>query len=170
MEKAEKLISFKQKAPEIIRNKVRAYDNPYDEMVIYASQKSKYFSKESDVVLLCLTDQVGYGKWKEIKRAVRREPRCRFDHLFLSRNEQELQRRVDVLIKALEKEEQINRRKLISGDHHNEEDMNDLYMEDVENSEESKLHAKSNGSRKASKKLKGSNLDTLSEVSDNEIT
>lgn len=37
MEKAEKLISFKLKAPEIIKNKVRAYDNPYDEMVIYAS-------------------------------------------------------------------------------------------------------------------------------------
>ena len=77
---------------------------------------------------------------------------------------------MDVLIKALEKEEQMNRRKLLSGDHHNEEDMNDLYMEDVENSEESKLPAKSNGSKKASKKLKGSNLDTLSEVSDNEIT
>ena len=37
MEKAEKLISFKLKAPEIIKNKVKAYVNPYDEMVIYAS-------------------------------------------------------------------------------------------------------------------------------------
>lgn len=32
MEKAEKMLSFKQKAPEIIRNKVMAYENPLDEM------------------------------------------------------------------------------------------------------------------------------------------
>jgi len=35
---------------------------------------------------------------------VRRDSRCRFDHLFLSRNEGEIARRVDILVKALEKE------------------------------------------------------------------
>ena len=64
-----------------------AYENPLDEMVIYATQKSKYFSKESDIILVCLTNQLGYGKWREIKKAIRRDSRCRFDHLFLSRNE-----------------------------------------------------------------------------------
>jgi SLIDE len=90
MEKAEKILSFKQKAPEIIKSKVMAYENPLEEMVIYATQKSKYFSKDSDIILLCLTNQYGYGKWREIKKAVRRDSRFRFDHLFLSRNEQEL--------------------------------------------------------------------------------
>jgi len=89
-----------------------AYENPLDEMVIYATQKSKYFSKDSDITLICLTNKFGYGKWREIKKAIRRDPRCRFDHLFLSRNEQELQRRVDILIKALEKEEETNKRKM----------------------------------------------------------
>lgn len=87
MEKAEKTLSFKQKAPEIIKTKVMAYENPLDEMVIYSTQKSKYFSKESDIILLCLTHKYGYGKWKDIKKGIRRDARCRFDHLFLSRNE-----------------------------------------------------------------------------------
>ena len=37
MEKAEKILSFKQKAPEIIKSKVMAYENPLEEMVIYAT-------------------------------------------------------------------------------------------------------------------------------------
>jgi hypothetical protein len=52
-----------------------------------------------------MTNIYGYGNWKEIKTAIRRDPRCRFDHLFLSRNELEISRRVDILVKALEKEE-----------------------------------------------------------------
>ena len=111
IEKAEKSLSFKIKAPEIIKAKVISYESPLDEMVIYATQKSKYFSKESDIILLCLTNQLGYGNWKAIKAAIRRDPRCRFDHLFLSRNEAEISRRVDILVKALEKEEQQNKKK-----------------------------------------------------------
>ncbi len=74
-------------------------------MNIYATQKSKYFSKDSDIILLILTNKHGYGNWRDIKKALRRDSRFRFDHLLLSRNEQELQRRVDILVKALEKEE-----------------------------------------------------------------
>ena len=48
---------------------------------------------------------MGYGNWREIKQAIRRDARARFDHLFLSRSEIDLQRRADILIKALEKEE-----------------------------------------------------------------
>lgn len=52
----------------IIKEKVQAYDNPMDEMTLHSStQKSKYFSKDSDILLLMLTDQIGYGKWREIK-------------------------------------------------------------------------------------------------------
>mmetsp|Transcript_19503 Transcript_19503/g.14189 ORF Transcript_19503/g.14189 Transcript_19503/m.14189 type:complete len:133 (+) Transcript_19503:652-1050(+) len=87
MEKAEKTLSFKSKAPEVIKQKVIAYENPLDEMQIYATQKSKYFSKESDIILLCLTHKLGYGNWKEIKKAIKRDSRCKFDHLLLSRNE-----------------------------------------------------------------------------------
>ena len=73
-------------------------------MVLAIAQKSKYFSRETDVVLLCLTNEHGYGNWTKIKQAIRRDTRCRFDHLFMSRNEQDLARRIDMLVKALDKE------------------------------------------------------------------
>ena len=31
-------------------------------------QKSKFFSKDSDILLLTLTDKMGYGNWSEIRR------------------------------------------------------------------------------------------------------
>lgn len=114
IEKAEKQLSFKQKAPELIKAKVMAFENPLDDMIIYATQKSKYFTKESDIILLCLTHSHGYGNWPQIKSAIRKDSRCRFDHLFQSRNEAELQRRVDVLVKALDKEEQNNMKKMLN--------------------------------------------------------
>lgn len=70
-------------------------------MKLEVVQKSKYFSKEADIVLLCLTHEHGYGNWSGIKNAVRRDTRCRFDHLFMSRSEQELSKRVDILVKSL---------------------------------------------------------------------
>lgn len=104
IEKTSKMLEFKSKAPELIERKVRAYQDPYEEMVIYPTQKSKFFSKESDVILLCLTHKYSYGNWSKIKKALRAESKTRFDHLLLSRTEKELQRRVDILVKGLEKE------------------------------------------------------------------
>ena len=72
--------------------------------LIHATQKSKFFTKETDSLLLLVTDKIGYGKWQEIKKALKRETRCRFDHLFLSRNEEDLKKRVIYLIQSIEKE------------------------------------------------------------------
>ncbi len=105
LERAESIHSFKKQAPTLIKQKVNAYERPVEEMVINFAQKSKYFSKEADIVLLCVTNEQGYGNWSAIKYAIRRDTRVRFDHLFMSRNEQELQKRVDLLVKALEKEQ-----------------------------------------------------------------
>ncbi len=102
--KSSEIHSFKNQAPLLIRTKVVSVERPLDDMVINPIQKSKYFSKEADIVLLCLTDQLGYGKWTDIKHAIRRDPRVRFDHLLMSRSEVELQRRVDILVKTIEKE------------------------------------------------------------------
>jgi len=44
-------------APEIIRRKVAYYEYPADDMVLpQSTQKSKYFTKESDVLLLVIAD------------------------------------------------------------------------------------------------------------------
>lgn len=71
---------------------------------MHATQKSKFFSKESDAILLYLTDKLGYGRWAEIKKAIKREVRCRFDHLFMSRGEDDLKKRVIYLVQCIEKE------------------------------------------------------------------
>ena len=73
-------------------------------MLLNPIQKSKYFSREADIALLCLTDELGYGNWKQIKHAVRRDTRVRFDCFFKSRSEQELSKRVDILVKSIQKE------------------------------------------------------------------
>ena len=71
---------------------------------MHATQKSKFFSKESDAILLYLTDKIGYGKWADIKKAIKREVRCRFDHLFMSRADDDLKKRVIYLVQCIEKE------------------------------------------------------------------
>jgi hypothetical protein len=40
---------------------------------------------------------------------VRRDTRCRLDHLFISRSEEELKKRVIYLVQCLEKEEETKR-------------------------------------------------------------
>jgi SWI/SNF-related matrix-associated actin-dependent regulator of chromatin subfamily A member 5 len=104
LERCTGIHNFKKSAPLLIKTKVTAVERPLDEMVINPIQKSKYFSKEAEIVLLCLTHEHGYGNWTEIKHAIRRDPRVRFDHLLMSRSEVELQRRVDILVKTIEKE------------------------------------------------------------------
>ena len=101
LDKAENNHDFKKSAPRLIMQKVVGYDRPVEEMKLDVVQKSKYFSKEADIVLLCLTHEHGYGNWSAIKNAVRRDTRTRFDHLFMSRSEQELSKRVDILVKSL---------------------------------------------------------------------
>ena len=115
-------------------------------MKLEVVQKSKYFSKEADIVLLCLTHEHGYGNWSAIKHAARRDTRTRFDHLFMSRNEQELQRRVDILVKSLEKENQDAARKELGGaapatfksvaKQPDDHPLSDAEMQDLEDAEE----------------------------------
>ena len=106
IQKAQKNVSFNMKAPHLIRKKVQLYLNPEDEMnFVHATQKSKFFSKESDVILMMLTDKHGYGNWSDIKKALKRESRCRFDHLLVTRTEEELKKRVTYLVQSLEKED-----------------------------------------------------------------
>ena len=106
VEKAQKHVSFNMRAPSVIRKKIQENDGvPLDEMnVQHATQKSKFFTKESDALLLTLTDEVGYGNWSGIRKRIRRETRYRFDHLFMSRSEEEIKKRVIYLVQSIEKE------------------------------------------------------------------
>ena len=64
----------------------------------------KLFTEEEDRFLVCMTNELGYGNWEELKREVRRAPDFRFDWLFKSRTPIELGRRVDLLIRLIQNE------------------------------------------------------------------
>jgi hypothetical protein len=77
--------------------------NPSEVETYIKTQKSKYHTKESDISLLTLVHKLGYGNWKIIKKNLK-NTKSRFNHVLLCRTEIELKRRVDLLVKAVEKE------------------------------------------------------------------
>ena len=82
-----------------------ACDNPWQTHSIkYGNNIGKLFTEEEDRFLVCMTHELGYGKWDELKREVRRCPDFRFDWLFKSRTPAELGRRVDLLIRLIQNE------------------------------------------------------------------
>ena len=84
--------------------KVEHTNTRYEDMILFSTQKNKIHSREGDIVLLLATHKIGYGNWKLIRKHIRRESRGRFDHILLTRTETELKKRVDLLIKSIEKE------------------------------------------------------------------
>ena len=88
-----------------LETKVKSTDNPWNSLTIkYGNNRGKLFTEEEDRFLVCMTHELGYGKWDELKREVRRCPDFRFDWLFKSRTPIELGRRVDLLIRLIQNE------------------------------------------------------------------
>lgn len=53
---------------------------------------------------MCMTTNLGYGNWDQLKSEIRKSWRFRFDWFIKSRTPQELSRRCDTLIRLIEKE------------------------------------------------------------------
>lgn len=88
-----------------IQRKIDRYEDPWKELdVVYANNRSKTFIDEEDRWLVCMTNKLGYGRWEDIKLEVRKAWQFRFNWWFKSRTPVELKRRVDVLIRLIEKE------------------------------------------------------------------
>merc|ERR1712060_497336 len=105
IEEGERKITEKAKMAETLRAKVISSDNPWQTLNIkYGNNRGKLFTEEEDRFLMCMTNELGYGKWDELKREVRRCPEFRFDWLFKSRTPVELGRRVDLLIRLIQNE------------------------------------------------------------------
>ncbi len=105
IEEGERKIAEKAKMAEALSSKVRSTDAPWTTLSIkYGNNRGKLFTEEEDRFLVCMTHELGYGKWEELKREVRRCPDFRFDWLFKSRTPIELGRRVDLLIRLIQNE------------------------------------------------------------------
>ncbi|KAI0564687.1 chromatin-remodelling complex ATPase ISWI2 [Gracilaria domingensis] len=105
IQEGEQKIARREEMERALRLKVNRYENPWKELdVVYAHNRSKTFIDEEDRWLVCMTDKLGYGRWEDIKLEVRRAWQFRFNWWFKSRTPVELKRRVDVLVRLIEKE------------------------------------------------------------------
>ena len=66
--------------------------------------RGKIWSEEEDSYLVCMMHRYGYGQWERIRQEIRRAWQFKFDWFIKSRNAAELQRRGDVLLRCIEKE------------------------------------------------------------------
>jgi len=66
--------------------------------------RGKHFTEENDRFLVCMTNQLGYGRWDELRSEIRQSWVFRFDWFFKTRTSSELSRRVDFLVRTIEKE------------------------------------------------------------------
>lgn len=88
-----------------LREWIEKFDDPLINMKIPSFQQArKCYSTFQDRFLLFATDCFGYGKWGEVLTLVRVSPVFCLDWWFKSRTEEEIQRRVDRLIKAIMKQ------------------------------------------------------------------
>ena len=66
--------------------------------------KGRAYQEEEDAFLVAMMYRHGYGAAERIRMAIRRAWQFRFDWYFKSRSAQEIQKRCDVLVKIIEKE------------------------------------------------------------------
>ncbi len=101
----EQRIARRKEMEKALRIKVGRYKDPWKELdVVYNGSKSKTFVDDEDRWLICMTERLGYGRWDDIKVEVRRSWQFRFDWFLRSRTPTELKRRVDSLIRLIERE------------------------------------------------------------------
>jgi len=105
IEEGEVKIVRRQEMEKALALKCERYEDPWRELEIaYAGNRGKAFTEEEDRWLVCMTWRLGYGRWEELKLEARRAWQFRFDWFFKSRSPAELRRRVEVLIRVVEKE------------------------------------------------------------------
>ncbi|SPR01727.1 unnamed protein product (mitochondrion) [Plasmodiophora brassicae] len=68
-----------------------------------AQHKGKGYTELNDRYLLVKTGEFGYGEWDRLHVSIRTSPLFLFDYFFKSRSPQELGRRVDILVRLIEK-------------------------------------------------------------------
>lgn len=120
IEKGEKKIQRQAEIKNALNLKVaRHAPNPFQTLTVtYAGVgggggvRGKIWSEEEDAYLVCMMHRHGYGQWERIRQEIRRAWQFKFDWFIKSRNAAELQRRGDVLLRCIEKENEDFERKL----------------------------------------------------------
>ena len=104
IEKGEQKIQRQIDVVQAIARKLGQYTAPSRDLRLqYGNHKGKAYTEEEDRFLLCAIPSVGYGNWEELKALIRTHWMFRFDWFFKSRTPTELGRRVEVLVRIIEK-------------------------------------------------------------------
>jgi len=111
MKRFERSDSNKTKRDQImrlVRWKTMCYKEPWTqvEFCYYTGGKGKTYTAEEDRFLLCATANYGYGEWENIKREINTSWQFRFDWFFKTRTVSELSRRLEILLRTIEKEQE----------------------------------------------------------------
>ncbi|KAJ8908028.1 hypothetical protein NDN08_008125 [Rhodosorus marinus] len=105
IEEGEARIARRKEIERSLHIKVDRYDEPVKELEIpYSGNKGRQFIEEEDRWLILAVNRLGYGRWEELKAEVRRSPEFRFNWFIKSRTAVELKRRLDILVRVIEKE------------------------------------------------------------------
>ena len=118
IERGEKKIARQTEISEALNKKIeRAGANAFQTLTVnYAASggggaRGKVWTEEEDGYLVCMMHRHGYGQWERIRQEIRRAHQFKFDWFFKSRSAPELQRRGDVLLRCIEKEnEDVDRK------------------------------------------------------------
>jgi len=106
IENGEQKIQRRAEISNYLSKKVTRTKNPWVQLRIdYGGDRpGKGYSEEIDRFLVCMTNQLGFGRWEELRSEVRQSWLFRFDWFLKTRTAQELARRVDLLAQCIEKE------------------------------------------------------------------
>lgn len=106
VERKEKIEKQKDHSMKMIYMKTTNSDDSYENIkIVYpTNSKQSEFSSEEDQFLIFLTSEHGYGNWEEIIRAIRLSDDFMFNYYLKSRDKGEIQKRIDYLVKVLERE------------------------------------------------------------------
>lgn len=107
IEAGEEKIHRREEIERLLKEKVSQYRDPFNQLKInYGQNKGKAFNEEEDRYLLCMSQKLGYGNWEDLKAELRSAWQFRFDWFIKSRTPAELGRRVESLIRLIEKEKE----------------------------------------------------------------
>lgn len=113
----QKTIEKKQKEREnmkrieiLIGRKIMAYENPRKDMAFkYVKyERESQYSRGEDSALMFFTHKNKYGNWAGIRFDILHDIPLRFNYFLKTRNNEELKKRIDYLVKNIEKEVSLN--------------------------------------------------------------
>merc|ERR1711871_748268 len=109
IEQGEEKIHRREEIERLLKEKVSQYKDAFNQLKInYGQNKGKAFNEEEDRYLLCMSQKLGYGNWEDLKAELRSAWQFRFDWFIKSRTPAELGRRVESLIRMIEKEKETD--------------------------------------------------------------